>query len=210
MVDEVRPGTREAQKRHTRAAVLDAARHEFERVGFEAANVRVIAAAAKVSAGTVLHHFGDKRDLLHAALFDDLQVTLELALKQPGRGTLERRTSALASAVFAYYQRRPTLSRTLLKEGLFAEPPWAERFTAQVAVVHQHLATWTRDAITTGELTADADPALVAAAWLSFFYFALIGWVQGAAPTPVAMVEHLFAQHLAGLRRRAPSPRRRR
>jgi hypothetical protein len=49
----------------------------------------------------------------------------------------------------------------------------------------------------------------VAAAWLSFFYFALIGWVQGAHGTPLALVEHLFSQHLAGLRP-PPSKRSRR
>ena len=35
---------------------------------------------------------------------------------------------------------------------------------------------------------------------LSFFYFALISWVQGAHANPGPLVERLVAQHLEGLR----------
>jgi AcrR family transcriptional regulator len=86
--------------------VLEAARNEFEAVGFEAANVRNIAKRADVSAGTVLHHFGEKKELLYAALFDDLEATLDRALARSS-GTLEKQASSLGAAVFAYYQKRP-------------------------------------------------------------------------------------------------------
>ena len=78
------PTTRVAQKEATGHAVLEAAREEFERVGFEGANLRTIAQRAGVSAGTVLHHFKDKRELMHAALFHDLQDTLTRVLASPG------------------------------------------------------------------------------------------------------------------------------
>ena len=193
-------GARAAQKEATGKAVLEAAREEFERVGFEAANLRSIAARAGVSAGTVIHHHGDKRELLHAALFDDLDATLRRALSGLGPGPLESQLSELTRAVFAYYQRRPKLSRTLLKESLFADAPWAERFTAQAGMVHGALARLATEAAARGELRADADGALFAVAYLSFFYFALISWVQGAHATPVSLVEHLVNQHLEGLR----------
>lgn len=193
-------GLRASQKAATRQAVLEAARDEFEAVGFDAANVRGIAARAGVSAGTVLHHFGEKRELLYAALFDDLEATLDRALQQPRVGGLERQVSALGSAVFGYYQKRPTLSRTLLKESLFAEGVWASRFVGQTQRVHGALVAVSTQAIEAKQLSADARPEAIAAAWLSFFYFALIGWVQGAHATPLALVDSLFAQHLAGLR----------
>ena len=197
------PGPRAQQKAATREAVLAAARDEFEAVGFEAANVRSIARRANVSAGTVLHHFGDKRELLHAALFDDLEVTLDRALARIGTKPLVKEASALGSAVFGYYQKRPALSRTLLKESLFAEGTWARAFVAQAQRVHQAVAQLARREVELGRLEASVSPDVVAAAWLSFFYFALIGWVQGATPTPLAFTETLFAQHLEGL-----SPRR--
>lgn len=207
--------TRQARKQATATAVLEAARAEFERVGFEAANIRAIARRAGVSPGTVIHHHGDKRELLHAALFEDLDQRLRAALAKPGPEPLERQLGKLTRAVFGYYQERPALSRTLLKESLFADPPWAQRFTGQVAMVHGAIARLATEAIARGELRADADPALLGVAYFSFFYFALIAWVQGGHDQPVALVERLLAQHLEGLRPRPvvsakpnPKPRR--
>jgi len=207
-INETEPGVRATQKAATREAVLEAARNEFEAVGFEAANVRNIAKRADVSAGTVLHHFGEKKELLYAALFDDLEATLDRALARSS-GTLEKQASSLGAAVFAYYQKRPALSRTLLKESLFAEGPWAGKFVAQTQRVHVALTEAVKRSVAEGALVPGTSTEAVAAAWLSFFYFALIGWVQGAHGTPLALVEHLFSQHLAGLRP-PPSKRSRR
>ncbi len=194
--------SRAARKQATTRAVLEAARAEFERVGYEAANIRGIAKRAGVSAATVIHYHADKRVLLHAALFDDLERALDDALAHLGRGTFENRLSKLTRGVFRYYEQRPKLSRTLLKESLFADEPWAGRFTAQVARIHAEIARLAADAITRGELRAGTDVARLAAAYFAFFYFALIAWVQGATTTPVAFVDHLLAQHLEGSRPR--------
>jgi AcrR family transcriptional regulator len=191
---------RAAQKQATIAAVVAAAREEFEAVGYEAANIRAIARRAGVSAGTVIHYHADKRELLHAALFADLEATLAEALASLGRGGLAAQLARLTRGVFAYYERRPGLSRTLLKESLFADEPWAARFAAQVGRVHAEIARRAGEAIRRGELRAGADPASVGLAYFSFFYFALIAWVQGALADPVGLVDQLMKQHLAGLR----------
>ena len=65
--------SRASQKAATRARILDAARALLESSGYEASNIRAVAAEAGVSTGAVLQHFQDKQDLLHAALFDDLE-----------------------------------------------------------------------------------------------------------------------------------------
>lgn len=194
--------SRGEQKAATAKAVLEAARGEFERVGFEAANIRAIAARAKVAPGTVIHHYGDKRDLLHAALFEDLDATLRRALADVRPAPLAKQLAKLTRAVFRYDQKRPTLSRTLLKESLFADAPWAGKFTAQVGMVHARVAELAKEAIERGELRDDVDPALFGATYFSFFYFALIAWVQGGHPQPVAFFEHMLEQHLSGLRRK--------
>jgi AcrR family transcriptional regulator len=194
--------TRAAQKAATAKTVLEAARAEFERVGYEAANIRAIARRAGVSAGTVIHHHGDKRELLHAALFADLDATLRRALAERGTGTFEAELARLTEAVFRYYKKRPKLSRTLLKESLFADPPWAQKFTGQVAMVHAEIAALAKTAIDRRELRADVEPALLGVVYFSFFYFALIAWVQGAHERPVEMVARLMHQHLEGLRPR--------
>ena len=205
MFNQTKPATRAARKEATLAAVVAAAREEFERVGYERANIRAIARRAGVSAGTVIHYHADKRGLLHAALFHDLEATFARVLANLGRGAFEAQLSRLTRGVFRYYQKRPKLSRTLLKESLFADEPWASRFAAQAGRVHAAVARLAAQAIARGELRTDVDGARVAAAYFAFFYFALIAWVQGGHARPVALVDHLFAQHLEGLR---PMPRR--
>jgi len=204
------PGSRALRKQATARAVLASARAEFERVGYDAASLRAIARRAGVSAGTVIHHHGDKRDLLHAALFDDLEATLTRVLARLGDGPLEAQLGRLTKGVFGYYLERPGLSRTLLAHSLFADPPWAERFSAQVASVHAAIAGLGASARARGELAADADLALLGVAYFSFFYFALIAWAQGQNPHPARLVEALVAQHLAGLRPRVRTTRTRR
>jgi AcrR family transcriptional regulator len=192
--------SREEQKQATGRAILAAARGEFEEVGFDGANLRSIAARAGVSAGSIIHHYGDKRQLLHAALFDDLQETLDGALAAAGAGPLEAQLVRLTEQVLNYYQRQPGLSRTLLKESMFAEEPWAERFAAQVAMVHGAIVALARQAVERGELRDDVDLALFGVAYFSFYYFALLAWVQGAHPNPLPLFERLLTQHLEGLR----------
>ncbi|MGE0040759.1 MAG: TetR/AcrR family transcriptional regulator [Vicinamibacterales bacterium] len=205
------PAGRQARKAATRARVLDAARAILERVGFEATGIRDVARAAGVAPGTVLLHFRDKQDLLHAALFDDLQRTWTAARSAARRRSLRADLTHLAQAFFDYYARRPVLSRTLLRESLFAAPPWSGQFAGQVAEVHAHVAGLVAAARARGELVPAADPALVAGAFVAFYYLALLAWLQGGAAEPLRVFAPLLAQHLDGLRpaaARARSPRR--
>lgn len=195
------PKKRAAQKEETRQRILAVARSHFERDGFAGANVRGIAAEAGVAAGTVLLHFADKRDLLHAALFDDLAALIEAETAKRPTETLDAALVALARRFFGYYRARPALSKTLLAESLLAESPWRERFTGQVARVHAHIAGLATEAQRRGELSADVDPSLLGVAFFSFYYFTLIGWVQGALADPVPLFERLLADHL---REKAP------
>jgi AcrR family transcriptional regulator len=193
-------GQRAQQKRETAEAILEAARAQFEEVGFEKANLRAIGDRAGVSAGTIVHHFGSKQELLHAAFFADLDAVLRRALKRPGKPPLERQLAKLTKAVFGYYRERPGLSRTLLEKSLFAAPPWQERFAGQLAGVHRRVLALTTEAAERGELREDVDAERVAAAYLSFYYFALLGWAQGALVEPERLVVGLLDQHLEGQR----------
>lgn len=85
--------------------------------------MRAIASRAGVAAGTVVLHFGSKSELLHAAFFEDLDAVLQAALATPGRGPLTAQLNRLTRAIFDHYLQRPALSRTKLKESLFAAPP---------------------------------------------------------------------------------------
>lgn len=197
--------SRAEQKAGTRTKILDVARAHLERSGFEGTSIRGVAKDAGVAAGTVLLHFRDKEDLLHAALFDDLAHTWNEARRGAKKQSLEADLSNLAEAFFDYYAARPALSRTLLRSSLFAEPPWNERFAKQVAEVHMHVAELARGAKARKEIADDVDEALLGVAFFSFYYFALLAWAQGGFPDPLRLFKRSLTQHLDGVRpRRKP------
>jgi AcrR family transcriptional regulator len=189
---------RAEQKAATRVRILEAARSQLDQCGYEATNIRGIAQAAGVSTGAVLLHFSDKQDLLHAALFDDLERRWA---KARGRryGSLEAALTGIAKTFFDYYADRPNLSRALLRESLFADPPWNERFAAQVADVHGHVAALFSAAQARGEVSRSADPSVFGAAFLSFYYFALLAWLQGGLRNPLRLFQTLLKSHLENL-----------
>ena len=189
---------RHARKEATQARILDVARLHFERDGFERASIRAIASEAGVATGTVLLHFADKAGLLHAALYEDLEKTIARCLATKTQGTLLHRLTGIARHFYNYYAARPKLSRTLLRESLFADEPWRGRFASQVVRVTTRVAVMVEQVKTAGELAPTADARVLSAAFASFYYFALIGWVQGSLPDPLGVFERLMAQHLAG------------
>lgn len=201
-------GVRARQKVETAQRVLSAARDVFEEKGFEAASVRLIASRAGVSVGTVLHHYVDKRQLLYAALHDALEVGVAASIARAGRGSLLKRLMAIAEGVFAVYEARPALSRTLLKEGLFADGVWGARFIEQTAGVHAVVARLIREAVGRGELPTRFDVDAAGLAFLSFFNFALLSWTQGAPLPrgPMGLMERLLRAHL-GLEQVTPRKR---
>ena len=187
---------RDARKAATQARILEVARLHFERDGFDAASIRAIASESGVATGTVLLHFTDKAGLLHAALHEDLEKAIARSLATKARGPLLTRLAAVARPFYAYYAARPKLSRTLLRESLFAEEPWRARFNQQVLRVTAHVAMLVEQARADGELAPTTDTQMLSVAFLSFYYFALLGWVQGGIEDPLAWFKKLMAQHL--------------
>jgi AcrR family transcriptional regulator len=191
---------RTTRKQATQARILQVARLHFERDGFDAASIRAIASDSGVATGTVLLHFTDKRGLLHAALHEDVEEAIARCLASKARGRLLARLCAVARPFYAYYAARPKLSRTLLRESWFAEPPWRDRFSHQVLRVTAHVATLVEQAKAEGELARTTDAQLLSVAFVSFYYFALLVWVQGGVDDPLAVFKKLMEQHLRGAR----------
>ena len=159
--------------------------------------MRAVAKAAGVAVGTVFVHFEDKRDLLCSALFDDLEQVLHRALTEEVEGTAQAQLHRLTATMFEHYERRPELSRMLLRESLLATGAWGQRFAGQVARSHETVARWLAEGRERGELAESFDPALGAMAYLSFYYFALLGWIQGQPLDSVGLVDRLLGQHLS-------------
>ncbi|TXD37473.1 TetR/AcrR family transcriptional regulator [Lujinxingia vulgaris] len=190
--------SRDEQKRATREAILEAARQCFDAEGYEQTSVRDIASVAAVSAGSVIHHFGSKRELLYAALFEDLEASMREALVLPKSPPFGAELDAMTRIIFSYYQRRPRLSRVLLKESLFAEEPWASRFREQTARLHGAVEAMAERAKQRGEVSREVDVRVLAMSYVSFYYFALLAWAQGGHEEPARLVSVQMAQHMRG------------
>ncbi len=193
------PKARLDRKNETRSRVLEVARAHLERDGFDAASFRAIAEDAGVAVGTVVLHFTDKKGLLHAALYDDLEEAIAICLSRGVRGSLVKRLTEIVEPAYAYYARRPGLSRTLLESSLFAEPPWKERFASQAMRVHFRMVAVIEGARGRGEIATDTDVAVLAAAVFSFYYMALIGWAQSQVAQPLTMFRSMLQQHIRGV-----------
>ncbi len=193
------PKARLDRKNETRSRVLEVARAHLERDGFDAARFRAIAEDAGVAVGTVVLHFTDKKGLLHAALYDDLEEAIAICLSRGVRGSLVKRLTEIVEPAYAYYARRPGLSRTLLESSLFAAPPWKERFASQAMRVHFRMVAVIEGARGRGEIATDTDVAVLAAAVFSFYYMALIGWAQSQVAQPLTMFRSMLQQHLRGV-----------
>ncbi len=178
---------------------MDAARAHFEQHGFEAASFRAIAREAGVAVGTVALHFVDKRGLLHAALYDDLERAIALCLVAGKRGSLTKRLTEVMQPAYAYYERRPELSRTLLETSLFAASPWKERFASQAFRVSVRIVEIVERARDRGEIATDVNVPVFAASIFSFYYMALIGWIQGQVAAPWPLFRSMVEQHVCGV-----------
>ena len=101
----------------TRAALLDAAIHEFAAHGFDGASTRAIAMRAGVHQPQINYHFASKSDLWRAAvalLFEELEVE-STAMMKGARG--QRATLEAAIRAFVHHAaRRPELNRIMVHE----------------------------------------------------------------------------------------------
>lgn len=137
----------------SRARVRDAAINLIANVGFERATVKGIAAAAGVSPGLVIHHYGSKDALRDAC---DAHVIASL-IEEPF-GSVAQPTADLMQALLA----RATSSRAEFKylTRLLTEPGTAgdELFTRLVASTEHNLATGRA----AGSIRDSTDPATTA------------------------------------------------
>jgi len=105
----------------------------------------------------------------------------------------------VTAAYLEAYTSQPALARVLLREALLSEPPWRERFAGLIGEVAAVVVSRVEVEKAKGRLAAAADARAFAGAWVSFFTFALVAWVQQTHAEPRRFVATLVHQHLRGL-----------
>lgn len=82
---------RERKSDRTRAAILNAARAQFQQHGYDRTSIRAVAAAAEIDPSMVMRYFGSKEGLFAAAAHIDLQLPnlSGVPVRQRGQALLE-------------------------------------------------------------------------------------------------------------------------
>lgn len=192
------------KRAEARGRILDAARAVFARDGFEGATMRAIAEGAQLAVGTLFNYFANKRDLLFAALLHDLDGVHERCVgSMPHESaTLPDAFVHVAGCYFDYYAENPALSRTLLKESLFAQGEAAEAFQAQVTRAGELLVDRVQCAQASGQLRSDASARNAVLAFVSHYDFVLLMSLRDEPDTAVmrGLIRTLADQLVQGLR----------
>jgi AcrR family transcriptional regulator len=164
-------GTRRIQqKEETRALILESARSLFDKSGFDKTTIRAIANRANVGTGTIFNYFPDKPSLLIAALLDDLQKVETSAFKTlPKNASIIGKCLHITEAYYVYYAKRPSLSRTLLKESNYIPGEFGELLRARTNRFIQMVEELMKEAKETGEIRKDADCGLAALTFFALF-----------------------------------------
>lgn len=178
------------KRQEVRARILLEAKGVFELQGFESATMRDIAAASGIAAGTLFNYFDDKRELLFAALHADLEGVHDACMKDmPGEDAELRELFVyVAGCYYDYYVARPSLSRALLKESMFADGEAGAAFRAQVARAGEVLIERVTSLQERGRLRGDARQIVLA--FMSHYYFVLLLELGSGADS--ARMRHLI------------------
>ncbi len=187
-----------AEKREeVRQRILRNAKAIFEANGFSQTTMREIAAASEIATGTLFNYYDNKGELLFAALHADLEHVHQGCVQNmpPMEVPLAEVFVHVAGTYFDYYAHRPALSRTLLKESLFARGEAGRRFRTQVARAGELLIARVQSLQAQGQLTGD--PQHIVLAFMSHYYFVLLLELDGDAdPVRMRHLVRLLANQL--------------
>jgi AcrR family transcriptional regulator len=179
---ETEPGTAEASalarnQAVRRRRVLDAALRLADEGGFDAVQMRDVAAAAGVALGTVYRYFESKERLLLEANVEQVEALGRQLRAHPpaGAGPADRVVDVLGRACRAL-QRRPEATASMVR-AMGSAPPTEADVVRRITRAIDDVIT---GAIHEGEPTAHD---LAVARVLSQVWFSsLIGWVGGVDP----------------------------
>lgn len=104
--------TRVQRRARTRSAILDAARQEFSRSGYQKATIRAVADRAGCDPSLVMQHFGSKQELFRAA------VQLDLDMAAVAAGPAEELSDRLIRAVLERMDERPEATASTFRSML--------------------------------------------------------------------------------------------
>jgi TetR/AcrR family fatty acid metabolism transcriptional regulator len=167
-----------------RRAILHAAVRVFAEKGYYGCRIADVARAASVAYGLVYHYFRNKDELLESVFAEQWAILMNaIQAIDEGPGTAADKIAGIYGFVFDVYKTAPAAVRVLILEvtrTTHALRAGSTRETFERAV--QLVADVVRQGRDRGELRADLDPIVAAAAILGALELAVSGMVVGLVP----------------------------
>jgi AcrR family transcriptional regulator len=192
---------REKNKEETRRIIFETAYSLFEEKGYEKMTMRELAARAGVGLGTIFKHFKDKPTLLVAVFEHDFHpLVLKVFASLPEKD-LKAQLMYMVRHFYAYYARRPEISRILMKE-LYVDPENAERINASFQNDLLQIGKLFEAAKQRGELDPDTGIIEAVTVWwgcYSVILFQALRLPNFDVDEQVTVFERLMDQHFKGI-----------
>jgi TetR/AcrR family fatty acid metabolism transcriptional regulator len=153
-------------------------------LGFDGASMRTIAKRAGVSTGMLLHYFGNKRDLVNAAIADALRRSAEQIDRNTAAEYGPRRIEGLVSQYFKDDGEDPSKSFMLqVRAASLHEPDLRRQLGEFVEDGRQKLQKSVQAGIEDGQFRSDLDSKVAA----DLIFGVMMGWSSITAVSPDAI-----------------------
>ncbi|MBB6731102.1 TetR/AcrR family transcriptional regulator [Cohnella zeiphila] len=177
---------REAKKKLTRSRLTEAAVTLFERQGYEATTVQMIADAASVAKGTFFNYFSSKEELIL-----ELQGLLLAREIESRRGLPGAVLDDLRQSLMDYchsYPMSPSVTRAVF-QGIYGSPNVGRAQAERSKQFRHYLASILELGQQRGEIRADIDAEDLARVAIQTYYGVLMSWALDpeTAPLPERM-----------------------
>ncbi len=204
-------GQRERNKREKRERLLRAAGELFEKKGFAGATAREICRRARIGTGTLFLYAQDKRDLLFRVFEDESRrLFSEAAAHLHADDSLLPGLMRLFGAFIDFYAAHPVLAHDLIEQ-LFLRQHEATGLGGLTLDFTAHVRALVERAQARGEVRADREAEVLAAAFFAHYAFWIQAWLMARSVTRTqaeAALRLALELQLEGARSRKPKETR--
>jgi AcrR family transcriptional regulator len=187
--------TRRAATAARRSAILDAALHCYQDLGYEQTTIADIVSRARVSTGSIYHHFTSKEGLFAELYLDTIRETQACSLRALKRSTTtDQGVRSLVGSYLRWVSREPEKAAFLLT---MRRAEFMNEVEAELEALNQDLRTtlteWTTRYVGRDELPLSRPDILMALLVGPSEDFAR-RWLRGKTSTPLREAAQLLGE----------------
>jgi len=172
-------GRRERKKRETRERILQVARSQFTRQGYDAVTVEALAEAADISKPTLFNYFPSKMAILQALVPGvDERFAAAIERFRAEGGTAEEQLARFFAFGADMTRKTPMLTRALLILALRAyEDPLYSVDRHRWPSLHESFCAMLRDGVARGEVRTDISVERITHYITGIYVYGLLSWL---------------------------------